>query len=98
MGFWSYWRSPDQLRNYYPRSLSRLIPYGLIFCLVIALIAIGANGCQSQAEIVSPLPQHPKIHVYFNQNQASRYTDPYRNIERLGDNFVTQIMFELRCF
>jgi len=35
---------------------------------------------------------------FFNQNQASRYTDPYRNIERLGDNFVTQIMFELRCF
>ena len=86
MGFWSYWRSPDQLRNYYPRSLSRRISYGLIFCLVIALIAIGANGCQSQAGIVPPLPQHPKIHVYFNQNQASRYTDPYRNIERLGDN------------
>jgi phosphatidylserine/phosphatidylglycerophosphate/cardiolipin synthase-like enzyme len=86
MGFWSYWRSPDQFRNYYPRSLSRRILYGLIFCLVIALIAIGANGCQSQAGIVPALPQHPKIHVYFNQNQASRYTDPYRNIERLGDN------------
>jgi phosphatidylserine/phosphatidylglycerophosphate/cardiolipin synthase-like enzyme len=86
MGFLSYWRSPDRCRNYYWRSLSRRILYGLIFCVVIALIAIGANGCQAQAGIVPVLPQHPKIQVFFNQNQASRYTDPYRNIERLGDN------------
>jgi phosphatidylserine/phosphatidylglycerophosphate/cardiolipin synthase-like enzyme len=32
------------------------------------------------------LPQNPNIQVFFNQNQASRYTDPYRKIERLGDN------------
>ena len=86
MGFLSYWRSPDRFSNYYQRSLSRRISYGLIFCLAITLIAIGANGCQAQAGIVPALPQHPKIHVFFNQNQASRYTDPYRNIERLGDN------------
>jgi len=86
MGFLTYWRSPDPFRNYYLRSLSRRILYGLIFCIVIALIAIGAHGCQAQAGIVPPLPQHPKIHVYFNQNQASRYTDPYRNVQRLGDN------------
>jgi phosphatidylserine/phosphatidylglycerophosphate/cardiolipin synthase-like enzyme len=86
MGFLTYWRSPDQFKNYYPRSMSRHILYGLIFWVVIALILIGANGCNAQAGIVPALPQHPKIQVFFNQNQASRYTDPYRKIERLGDD------------
>jgi phosphatidylserine/phosphatidylglycerophosphate/cardiolipin synthase-like enzyme len=60
--------------------------YWLLFCGVTILIAIAVNACQSDAGIVPTLPQHPNIQVFFNQNQAVRYTDPYRKIERLGDN------------
>ncbi|MFN6141673.1 MAG: phospholipase D-like domain-containing protein [Pseudanabaena sp.] len=81
MGFSAYSRL-----NYQLRSLYHQIAYGILFCGVIALITITANACQSQSGIVPTLPQHPSIQVFFNQNQASRYTDPYRNIERLGDN------------
>ena len=35
---------------------------------------------------VSPLPQDPYIQVYFNQSEANVYTDPYRQIERYGDD------------
>ncbi|WP_434688248.1 phospholipase D-like domain-containing protein [Pseudanabaena minima] len=58
----------------------------LLFCSVMLLIAIAVNACQSESGIVPALPQHPNIQVFFNQNQAARYTDPYRKIERLGDN------------
>ncbi len=81
MGYLTYSRLRHQRR-----SLSRQIIYWLLFCGITLLIAIAANACQSQAGIVPPLPQHPNIQVFFNQNQAARYTDPYRNIERLGDN------------
>ncbi|MEB3189823.1 MAG: phospholipase D-like domain-containing protein [Snowella sp.] len=37
----------------------------------------------------SPLPQDPNIQVYFNHNlaQGADYQDPYRHINRPGDNF-----------
>jgi phosphatidylserine/phosphatidylglycerophosphate/cardiolipin synthase-like enzyme len=81
MGSLSYLRPRYQLR-----SLLRQIFYWLISGFVVVLIAIAAQSCKSEAGIVPPLPQHPNIQVFFNQNQASRYTDPYRDIERLGDN------------
>lgn len=41
---------------------------------------------QSVQPKVSPLPQDPLIQVYFNQSQAATYKEPYRGIERLGDD------------
>ena len=35
---------------------------------------------------LSPLPQDSHIQVFFNQSEASVYTDPYRHIERYGDD------------
>lgn len=35
---------------------------------------------------VSPLPQDPYVQVFFNQSEASVYTDSYRQIERYGDD------------
>jgi phosphatidylserine/phosphatidylglycerophosphate/cardiolipin synthase-like enzyme len=81
MGSLSYLRP-----RYKQRSLLRQIFYWLISGFVVVLIVIVAQSCKSEAGIVPPLPQHPNIQVFFNQNQASRYTDPYRDIERLGDN------------
>lgn len=34
----------------------------------------------------SPLPQDPLIQVYFNHNQATSYTEPYRDTSRSGDD------------
>ncbi len=81
MGFLTYLRPRYQLR-----AVFRRLVYWFFFCVVTVLIAIGTATCQSQSGIVPSLPQHPNIQVFFNQNQAARYTDPYRNIERLGDN------------
>lgn len=36
------------------------------------------------------------VDVYFNQNTASSYTDPYRNIPRYGDNLEEVILKEIR--
>ncbi|PZV19549.1 MAG: competence protein ComE [Pseudanabaena sp.] len=81
MGYLTY----SRLHRKY-QFLSRRIGYWLIILGMTALIAIAVNACQSEAGIVPVLPQNPNIQVFFNQNQAARYTDPYRKIERLGDN------------
>jgi phosphatidylserine/phosphatidylglycerophosphate/cardiolipin synthase-like enzyme len=81
MGYLTYSRLYHQVR-----SLPRKMVYWLLFCGVTLLMAIAVNACQSETGIVPALPQHPNIQVFFNQNQAARYTDPYRKIERLGDN------------
>lgn len=81
MGYLTYSRLHHQFR-----SLPRKMVYWLLFCGVTLLMAIAVNACQSETGIVPALPQHPNIQVFFNQNQAARYTDPYRKIERLGDN------------
>ena len=41
---------------------------------------------------VSPLPQDPYIQVFFNQSEASVYTDPYRQVERYGDDLEQVII------
>lgn len=41
---------------------------------------------------IAPLPQDAFIQVYFNQNQAATYTDPYRKIDRYGDDLEAIII------
>lgn len=41
---------------------------------------------------VKPLPQDAAVKVYFNQNPASKYKDPYRHFIRQGDNLEQQII------
>ncbi len=57
-------------------------------------------GCRSpwtiqegQVNRPPPLPQHPQIEAYFNQNPAQQYRDPYRDISRNGDN-LEQLLIE----
>ncbi|PSN20484.1 competence protein ComE [filamentous cyanobacterium CCP5] len=54
------------------------------------------RGSANLREISTPLPQDPYIQVYFNQNQASVYTDPYRQIERYGDNLEQVIINQIQ--
>jgi phosphatidylserine/phosphatidylglycerophosphate/cardiolipin synthase-like enzyme len=55
------------------------------------------NGCQNQAQKLPPLPQDSVIEVYFNHNQAQgkEYLDPYRNIQRTGDNLEAVIIEQI---
>lgn len=46
----------------------------------------------SRLELPKPLPQDPAIQVYFNQNQAVIYEDPYRHFKRKGDNLEQQLI------
>lgn len=59
---------------------------GLLFLL---------NSCYSLTPKLTPLPQDQHIQVYFNHNQSAgkKYLDPYRQIERMGDN-LEAIMIE----
>ncbi|WP_218081148.1 phospholipase D-like domain-containing protein [Anthocerotibacter panamensis] len=44
---------------------------------------------------IAPLPQAPNLRVYFNQNHASTYTDPYRQIRRYGDDLEAIVVAEV---
>ncbi|MBW4633428.1 MAG: phosphatidylserine/phosphatidylglycerophosphate/cardiolipin synthase family protein [Iphinoe sp. HA4291-MV1] len=45
-----------------------------------------------KTKLLQPLPQDPAVKVYFNQNPASSYEDPYRHFTRKGDNLEQQII------
>ncbi|MBT9315014.1 phospholipase D-like domain-containing protein [Leptothoe spongobia] len=55
----------------------------------IGLICLGWSG----REKPQPLPQDPHIQVFFNQTETHRYQDPYRHIQRPGDN-LEQVLID----
>ncbi len=70
------------------------MPFSLALLLTIgsSLWRIQAAP-QSQLEpTVTALPQDPYVQVFFNQSEASVYTDPYRQIERYGDDLEQVII------
>lgn len=69
--------------------------WGLGLALGLLLfVGIGSQfRSEAQLPTLSPLPQDPYIQAYFNQSQASVYTDPYRRITRYGDD-LEQVMIE----
>jgi phosphatidylserine/phosphatidylglycerophosphate/cardiolipin synthase-like enzyme len=58
------------------------------------LTNVGCQYLQPSGDSPQPavLPQHPRIQVFFNYNQAEKYRDPYRQIERSGDNLEDVII------
>jgi len=75
-----------------PRSRRRLISYLISGILAIASLGytsyvIFGNRPNLKLRTLAALPQQSKIQVFMNHNQANSYTDPYRKIERPGDNF-----------
>ncbi|MDJ0658046.1 MAG: DUF655 domain-containing protein [Crocosphaera sp.] len=70
------------MKRFYQKSFQFV---GLLLWIVLGLI-----GCDDGTKIQrsQPLPQDPFIEVYFNLNQAkgANYRDPYRHIDRPGDN------------
>ncbi|MBW4652106.1 MAG: competence protein ComE [Kaiparowitsia implicata GSE-PSE-MK54-09C] len=65
-----------------------LILVGIGLVLVLALSLGRRNVAQSAAplELLESLPQDAAMQVFFNQSQATLYTEPDRGYERLGDN------------
>jgi phosphatidylserine/phosphatidylglycerophosphate/cardiolipin synthase-like enzyme len=66
-----------------------LLPAGL---LLVAGLSLWRRG-EAQSPLLEPLPQDPLIQAYFNQSQAARYREPYRGVERLGDD-LEQVIVE----
>jgi phosphatidylserine/phosphatidylglycerophosphate/cardiolipin synthase-like enzyme len=64
-------------------------PARIFYCCFLLLIA-----CAKDADQVASLPQDKFIQVYFNHRETQRhtYTDPYRQIERSGDNLEAKII------
>ncbi len=67
-------------------------------CLLFLLLAgsslwrLSHTSKRSLQPTAEPLPQDPHIQVFFNQSEASVYTDPYRQIERHGDDLEQLIV------
>lgn len=81
-----------------PRSKRRLFSYSL--AALLALIGLGylaniiyGNKPNPKLQRLEALPQHSKIKVFMNHSEANSYTDPYRKIERSGDN-LEQILID----
>jgi phosphatidylserine/phosphatidylglycerophosphate/cardiolipin synthase-like enzyme len=72
----------------FPRTRSAWLRCSILFGLGLLLfVGISSQGgSEATLATLDPLPQDPYIRVYFNQNQAAVYTEPYRAITRHGDN------------
>ncbi|MDB9502853.1 phospholipase D-like domain-containing protein [Spirulina major CS-329] len=78
-----------------------------LFVPLVCVLGLGLNGCRLAAQLAptvlpaaqrpASLPQDPQIPVYFNHNtaQGANYTDPYRQIERPGDDLEGVILQEI---
>ena len=68
----------------------------ILFLNIITYLLL-LNSCNSTQKKLPPLPQEPNIKVYFNHNQAQgkEYRDPYRNIQRSGDDLEAVIIEQI---
>lgn len=77
----------------------RLFSLGLVGLsgTVMMLLSLGGSVKTSSSPLLKPrlepLPQDQFIQVYFNQSEASVYTEPYRQQMRFGDN-LEQIIID----
>ncbi|MDY7007635.1 MAG: DUF655 domain-containing protein [Cyanobacteriota bacterium] len=70
---------------------STQLRFGYILLLVLSLTGCLNRNRQSVAQLPQ-LPQDPLIEAYFNQSQASTYTESARQQTRLGDNLEAIII------
>ncbi|GAA6619764.1 phospholipase D-like domain-containing protein [Scytonema sp. NUACC26] len=65
----------------------------ILLLLIGGFVLVHKFKFSSNENFVKPLPQDPFVKVYFNQNRASDYKDPYRHFIRKGDN-LEQILVD----
>jgi phosphatidylserine/phosphatidylglycerophosphate/cardiolipin synthase-like enzyme len=68
--------------------------------LFLGLLLLGSGWYWSQrpsrsAPKSTPLPQDPQIQVYFNHNPSTSYLEPYRPVQRSGDDLEAMIIQEI---
>lgn len=63
---------------------------------VLRWLRQSANAEGAPITTLAPLPQDPLIQVFFNQSQAAYYTEPYRAVERSGDDLEQVIIAAIR--
>lgn len=73
--------------------------------LGVLAIFIGFASCQNMMKVkvqekpatatLSPLPQDPFAQVYFNHSQTSSYVEPYRQVNRSGDNLEQILIYNI---
>ena len=62
---------------------------------ILTVTLTGCQRCQSpigQPKLLPSLPQDPFVQVYFNQNQAAEYEEPFRPQQRFGDDLEREIV------
>lgn len=64
----------------------------LVLLTLSSLWRFARSPDQTLRPLVDPLPQDPHIKVFFNQSEASTYTDPYRQVTRHGDDLEQVIV------
>ncbi len=71
------------MKNYWTYLILVVLPFSLLL-----------NACKSDSIVQELLPQDPSFEVYFNHRDISgiTYSDPYRKIERSGDNLEAVII------
>ena len=71
------------MKNYSAYLILVVLPFSLLF-----------NACKSDSIVPELLPQDPSLEVYFNHRDISgiTYNDPYRKIERSGENLEAVII------
>lgn len=64
-----------------------------LLALGLAGLGLASLGWRRGDGISPPLPQDPHIQVFFNHTETNRYQDPYRRIQRPGDN-LEQVLID----
>lgn len=73
-----------------PRKSGKFKHWWILVLLMMGVMTLAVfAGSIFRSQRPRPLPQDPDIQVYFNHNlaQGADYQDPYRHINRPGDNF-----------
>ncbi|MGC9504259.1 phospholipase D-like domain-containing protein [Baaleninema sp.] len=76
--------------------LCRLSLVGLLGLTLMGCDRIGGWFSNASEPRLEPLPQDPQVRAYFNHNRAATYRDPYRDIQRDGDNLEREIVETLQ--
>jgi phosphatidylserine/phosphatidylglycerophosphate/cardiolipin synthase-like enzyme len=72
-----------------------LLVAGLIIWLRFSFGDAARTAPAQTSPKLSVLPQHPQIQAYFNQDQATSYLEPYRGIQRPGDDLEAIMIAEI---
>jgi phosphatidylserine/phosphatidylglycerophosphate/cardiolipin synthase-like enzyme len=74
--------------------LSKFWLLPILLLVAGSIIWLRSQPGQTLAKL-SPLPQHSQIQAFFNQNPVNSYLEPYRGIQRPGDDLESIIIAEV---